>query len=93
MVQMRLLQDLWDGVYHSDSEVESNDTRQAWIGYGFLAVFIITGIVFLKWIHAANRNARAMGAQGLRFSPGWALGYYFVPVLSLWKPYQAMKET
>ena len=25
-------------------------------------------------------------------SPGWAVGWYFVPIANLWKPYQAMKE-
>ncbi len=28
----------------------------------------------------------------MRFTPGWAVGWYFVPVFNLWKPYQAMKE-
>ena len=26
------------------------------------------------------------------FSPGWAVGWYFIPFANLWKPYQAMKE-
>src|SRR5437868_6687462 len=57
-----------------------------------ILVFIITGVLFLRWIHRANRNARALGAQGMRFTPGWAVGWYFIPIASLWKPYQAMKE-
>lgn len=28
----------------------------------------------------------------MQFTSGWAIGYYFIPVLALWKPYQAMKE-
>lgn len=57
-----------------------------------LLVYIITGVSFLMWIHQANRNARALGAEGMKFTPGWAVGWYFVPILNLWKPYQAMKE-
>ena len=41
---------------------------------------------------AANWNARALGARHLEFSPGMAIGWYFVPFLNLIKPYQAMKE-
>jgi hypothetical protein len=26
------------------------------------------------------------------FTPGWSVGWYFVPIANLWKPYQAMKE-
>jgi hypothetical protein len=57
-----------------------------------LLAFIATSVPFLMWVHRANRNARALGAHGMRFSPGWSVGWYFVPLLSLWKPYQVMKE-
>ena len=26
------------------------------------------------------------------FTPGWSIGWYFMPIANLWKPYQAMKE-
>ncbi len=26
------------------------------------------------------------------FTPGWSVGWYFIPVANLWKPYQVMKE-
>src|SRR5262249_59327981 len=26
------------------------------------------------------------------FSPGWAAGSFFIPIVHLWKPYQAVKE-
>jgi len=57
-----------------------------------LLVVVVTGIVFLMWIHLANRNARGLGAQGMTFTPGWSVGWYFIPVANLWKPYQAMKQ-
>jgi hypothetical protein len=28
----------------------------------------------------------------MRFTPGWSVGWFFVPILNLFKPYQAMKE-
>lgn len=56
------------------------------------ALLLVTGIVFLKWTARANRNVRAFGATGLRFSPSFAAGCHFIPVASLWKPYQAMRE-
>ena len=30
--------------------------------------------------------------QGMKFSPGWSVGFYFIAILGFWKPYQAMKE-
>jgi len=55
-------------------------------------IVLVTGVVFLMWIHRANRNARGLGAKGMTFTPGWSVGWYFIPIVNLWKPYQAMKE-
>ncbi len=49
-------------------------------------------VAVLLWIHRANSNARALGATNMKFTPGWAVGWYFVPVAWFWKPYQAMRE-
>lgn len=56
-----------------------------------LAITLITGFVVLKWVYRANRNARAFG-RGLSNTPPWAVGWFFVPIASLWKPFQAMEE-
>jgi hypothetical protein len=39
-------------------------------------------------------NAMALGASYLKFdfSPGWSVGYYFVPFANLVAPYRALKE-
>ena len=55
-------------------------------------VWLVTGILVLVWIHRANHNARQLGAADMRFTPGWAVGWYFVPIAWFWKPYQAMTE-
>ena len=63
-------------------------------------LFIVTAIVFLRWIYVVAKNAGAVGAQNpqlfehsheLTFTPGWCVGWYFVPIFNLWRPYQAMK--
>lgn len=53
---------------------------------------IITAIIVLKWVYRANRNAHAFG-RGLRSDPPWAVGWFFVPLAWLWKPFEAMLET
>lgn len=49
-------------------------------------------VLFLIWTHNAALNVRAFGQEGLAFTPGWCVGWWFVPVASMWKPYQALKE-
>ena len=55
-------------------------------------ILILTFILFLRWIYISNRNVHALGAKLMKFSPGWSVGWYFIPVASFWKPFQAMNE-
>ena len=57
-----------------------------------IIIFVVSGILILKWIYRANYNARQLGATDMVFTPGWSIGWYFIPIANLWKPYQAMKE-
>jgi hypothetical protein len=72
--------------------VASNDIRQAVVAFLALAVWASTLLSFFVWLNQANKLARAAGTQGLRFSLGWTVGYFFIPVLNLWKRYQAVAD-
>ena len=37
-------------------------------------------------------NLGALSGQRLSFTPSWSVGWYFIPIANLFKPYQAMKE-
>lgn len=92
-----LVCDVWQWNLLTSSEIsleeaEANDTRQALVGVAAILGLVVTGIVFLSWQHRANLNCRGFGASGMKFSPGWSIGYYFIPIVMLFKPYQAMKE-
>ena len=62
------------------------------VGLFQVIVFIILGITFLRWIYRTNRNLAALSGEEMRFTPGWSVGWYFIPIANLFKPYQAMKE-
>ncbi|MHC4974407.1 MAG: DUF4328 domain-containing protein [Planctomycetota bacterium] len=49
-------------------------------------------VLFCLWIPRANRNARALGATGMVFSPRSCVIWYLIPILNLFVPYLAMKE-
>jgi hypothetical protein len=74
------------------SEGEANDLRERIIGLAQLALYVFTAIIFGRWIVRANRNVRALGAENLSITPGWAVGYFFIPIFNLWRPYHAMKD-
>lgn len=74
------------------AEAELNDARQSVVSWFQLGLFLLTACVFGRWIYRANRDVRTLGAEGLSCGPGWAVGWFFVPLFNLWKPYAAMKE-
>lgn len=64
------------------------------LGVGLLMVllYIPTVVMFCVWLFRMSKNARALGAQGMKHSAGWAVGSFFVPILNLFRPYQATAE-
>ena len=60
----------------------------------YLILFVATVVVFCIWKNKSMKNAWAMRERSYLTltTPRWAVGYYFVPIVLMWKPFQAMKE-
>jgi hypothetical protein len=58
----------------------------------FLAGFVGAAIAVPMWMHRAFRNLPALGEQGLRWSPAWAAGGWFIPFANFVIPYLVMRE-
>jgi hypothetical protein len=71
---------------------DANDTRQGIIAVLQVLMIVVGAIVFVCWVYLANANAHALGARAMRNTPGWSVGWFFVPIANLWKPYSVMKE-
>ena len=95
-LEYQLLVNFRDGIYAStDRAMEdgaSSDLRQQIIALAQAAVIVISGFLILKWIYRANLFARRMGADGMEYSPGWSIGWYFIPFANIWKPFDAFRE-
>jgi hypothetical protein len=48
--------------------------------------------LFLSWFYRAYRNLESLGATNLRFTPGWAVGWFFIPFWNLIRPIQIAGE-
>lgn len=57
-----------------------------------VGLMLVTTVMFFIWFHRIVVNCVGFGAQGMRFSPGASVGWFFVPVVNLWFPKQAMDE-
>jgi Domain of unknown function (DUF4328) len=90
--ELELLTRVRDGRSFSEVEAESSDSRQVLLGGIYFVLWIVTFVTYLRWIYQSNRNARYLAGNSFRFTPGWAVGWHFVPIAGLWKPYQALRE-
>jgi hypothetical protein len=94
--QWQLLQRMGDHLFQSRQEMMSaaaqSDQVARLLAGTFLATLILTYIAGALWIYRAACNIRAGGARGFENTPGWAVGWYFVPIASLFKPFEAMVE-
>jgi len=76
----------------SDADAAANDSRQWLIGMLHLVSFLGTSLAFLSWLHRANQNLPSLGNRDLKYTPGWAVGGFFVPFLNLVQPFRVMRE-
>ncbi len=84
-----------------DAEAGTGDTSTMIVGLlmvaaglSMIAVFVATVVAFSMWIHRAYANLPALGnpKEGLEYSPGWAVGGFFIPFAHLVIPYRVVRE-
>jgi len=71
------------------------DTDLSIIDAMFILSFVVLFASFFAvgfWLYRAHANAIAADLAALEYTPGWAIGWYAIPIANLFKPYGAMKE-
>lgn len=70
-------------------------TQMSILGLAGGALMLISCVVFLVWVYRANRNIHRLNISpvtSVRFTPGWSVGWFFVPIMHLFRPYQVIAE-
>ncbi len=57
---------------------------------GFL--FIPIPFAFALWLYRMNYNLRKQTTMKMEFTPGWMVGWYFIPFANLFIPFRSMRE-
>lgn len=74
------------------AEADANDMRQLAVYLLNFIAQVILIVVFIQWFRRAFHNLHKAGIKNLNSSEGWAAGAWFVPIMSLFRPYQIMKN-
>jgi hypothetical protein len=59
--------------------------------YAQVAVFLVIAILFLRMLYKAAQRAKGFAVPFTYVSPAWAVGYWFVPIFNLYRPFQVVK--
>jgi Domain of unknown function (DUF4328)/Protein of unknown function (DUF2510) len=90
---VRLHDALRNGFDQADSQRLSHalDGIQPWNSvFGWASVVVL--VLAIVWTYRSTANARAAGRVGARWTPGWTIAGWLVPVLNLVVPYQAWSD-
>src|SRR5207244_743335 len=74
------------------AQSQAHDARQRLLGIIELILQLAATIAFLACVYRFNRNARALGAPGMTYSPASSVVWFFVPLANLLVPYHVLEE-
>lgn len=74
----------------TQAEISAWDATRM-ISYLTVLFNLVVVVIVCFWIYRASANAHSL-RKGLQTSPPWAVGWYFIPVANLFKPFGAMRE-
>jgi hypothetical protein len=92
VAELPLLDGARFGVPIPREQADAHDTRQRLFAATQLGLRLSALILFLMWVYRFSRNTRALGVGRMAYTPGWAVGWFFVPVASLWMPFRVFNE-
>ncbi|MCB0401323.1 MAG: DUF4328 domain-containing protein [Flavobacteriales bacterium] len=90
--EFELLERIRDDGMYSIEEAESSDIRQGLIGLLQSGLYITSIVVFLNWFRRAYANLHRAGIKNLDHSESMALWSFFIPIISLFRPYKIARE-
>jgi hypothetical protein len=83
---------VWDDQMHNITAPAITETINfGWLLSLLLLMTLAAVISALIWQHRAANAARALNLPATH-SPAWGVGSWFVPVVNLWMPYQAIRD-
>jgi hypothetical protein len=74
-----------------DTLVSSDDFVRS-VSLLSLPMFVVVLVLLLVWVHAARKNLEAFRPGPFDYTPGMAVGSFFIPFVSFWWPCLVMRE-
>lgn len=92
ILQILLLNRIAAGDDVAFAVLENNDIRHLALGGLHALSFYMAVVAFSMWFHRVHRNLPSLAAGELKYTPGWGVAYFFIPIVQLFRPVQVMGE-
>src|SRR5262249_13965466 len=89
--RVNVLDDMLNGNIDLSRARSADSSVSAFAGITLLLTIAII-VVFIVWFHRAAKNNVALGRRRARYSPGWAIGGWFIPFANLVIPAQIAQD-
>lgn len=97
LMQIRFFNDYFVRNLYSEEEfnirADRNDVRVSLVTIIFIGFLVSAWVIIGRWLFISAKINHLSGIKGLRFKPGWAVGWYFIPIANLLMPYRSLQET
>jgi hypothetical protein len=90
--QLGLAERMLDNEPVSLKELNDSDDLVGISGAVYLVAVVVAVITFLLWYSRAYRNIIGMGVRNARYGTRWAVWYWFIPIVNLFRPKQVMND-
>lgn len=90
-MELGLLEKIRDGAYVTEEQASMNDLRQTVVALIQAGIYLASMITFLNWFRRAYGNLHRMNFN-LDHNESMAVWSFFIPIISLYRPYQIAKE-
>ena len=97
IMQINLINDYYVknlySLYVFEALADKNDARIGIISIPYALFLLSSFFIIGRWLFVSAKINHLSGVKNLEISPGWSVGWYFIPFASLWMPYKSLKET
>ena len=87
-----LIVDLSQGVAVSKDYISESGSRLLILTGVSQFLFCLSGLIYFIWLYRSVSNALRFCPKSTKITPGWAIGWYFIPFANFVIPYNEMKE-
>jgi len=96
LLSLQFFQKMADGAFETNEALmraaSMVDIHQGVTGILYTLIFIVAVVAYCRFYYRAMNNLYAAGAEGLRTTPFWTVGAFFLPIINLWRPLTAVRQ-